>query len=327
MKYKIFKLLNKYQNSELLHFFLSSYSNSGVMPEEKNDKDYVFGAGNEINKQILQADGQWFDYLPEDELQNKGHETMSCTCHALHNVIEILAKRKWKNNWNKSDRFLAKLSGVTSQGNSMRRVLDTFNRVGAVNEDVWPHLQGMTWSEYYKPVPSEIQGKAQAFLIDYRMNYETSSTHPNALMEMLKYSPLYIAGYAWYKQGEYYRSYGQANHAFVLIGYEKGKCWYAYDSYSPHIKKLAWDFQFVSPRVIYLNRVNASFNMSAIKQLQNRGLKYIMRVTLNGEIYELTDDGLKFIDPQKWNDLNVKLNADAKKLIGITEDFYNTLIN
>jgi hypothetical protein len=89
-KSKLFKLCLKYP-------FLSRFiriHNDGFIKEDLKPEDYTLGASPLI-KGVLQADGQWDEFLPTDERQSgRRIETMACTCFSCLNVLETLAKRK-----------------------------------------------------------------------------------------------------------------------------------------------------------------------------------------------------------------------------------------
>lgn len=304
--------------------------NYGFLQEKLKPEDYIFGGLTSLNKKILQPDGQWTDYLPTDERQSgRMIESMACTCFSLLNVIEMLAKRKGYGDWNKSDRFTAKLSGTGENGNLQNRVLDSVRKNnGSVDEEIWPSkINEFNWSQFYSLIPQDIQKKGMTFINDFELGYEAVWSTANALKEALKYSPLYIAGFAWSNNGGLYRSYGSPNHAFTLVGYVEGQYWLAYDSYEPFLKKLAWDYKIYYPKVITLNRVGEKFNMGEIANLMKRGFQYIILPQKAGEIYELTSEGLKYISPDDWNTLAVQISADQKKLIGVSNEFYDKLIN
>jgi len=304
--------------------------NYGLLLEGLKEEDFVFGGLSGLSKKILQSDGQWTDYLPADERQSgRAIESMACTCFSLLNVIEMIAKRKGYGDWNKSDRFTAKLSGTSRNGNLQSRVLDSVRKKhGSVDEEVWAsNIDTFNWSQFYASIPAEVQDKGKTFINDFELGYEAVWSTPNALKEALKYSPLYIAGFAWSNSGGLYRSYGSPNHAFTLVGYVDGQYWLAYDSYNPFLKKLAWDYKIYYPKVITLNRVGEKFNMGEIANLIRRGFQYIILPQKAGEIFELSSEGLKYISPDDWNTLAVQTSAEQKKLIGISNEFYYKLLN
>ncbi len=304
--------------------------NYGLIPDTPRETDYIAGIFSSLDKKILQPDGQWTDYLPTDEKQQGRYvETMACTCFSLLNVLEMLAKKREFGDWNKSDRFTAKMSGVTQNGNSMNVVLDSVRKLnGTVQEQDWPaDIDNFNWSQFYAPVPQNIKDKGIIFVNDYEVGYEVVSNAPQALKQALTYSPLYVAGSAWAEnsKGLYY-TFGGANHAFTIVGYKDGEYWLAFDSYPEYLKKLAWNFQITYPKIVTLNLRGQSYNKIEIQNLISRGFIYIMRVLASGQIYRLDGDKLTYISPEEWNKINVQLSADQKKLVGISEDVYNKLL-
>lgn len=334
-------LFNLNHNFPNLYKHLSRYIqwNDGLIEEEISVDDYIFGGDSISGKEILQPDGQWLDISIADEVQRKGNlETMNCTNFALANGIELLHKRKYGFEINVSDRFMGKMSGVTSRGNSPRISLDSLRNNGTVEENTWTWLDDViTWNQYYCPISAEVISLGQDFVKKYDFGYEmVYGNYSNAIMDGLKYSPIYVSGYAWAKDGEYYRSYGAANHQFLIIGYIKDKCWFVKDSYSPFVKQLAWNFEFVNPRVLYLKARNNAEQI--LEGLLAKGIKYVMRTDSlgggRGQVYEITEDGLKELNEndkmdkeEKQQVMNawIKEQLTKKTLTGITETFYKNI--
>jgi len=298
--------------------------NKGLLKEEYDERDYKFGAVKK--RKLLREDGQWTTFLPKGELQKNPLETMACVSFSLLNIIEILNKLKFKANKNYSDRFLAKCSGTNEYGNSMREVLETLRKYyGAVREKQYAS-EFSTWNKYYKAIPQNILNMGQLWIKEYKLEYESVNSNTNQMMNALRFSPLYVGGFAWYRENGIYQSYGRANHCFVIVGYKQNEYWLAFDSYFPFVKKLAWDYKFSYVKSIFLEKKEKEYNQKAINELMNRNLKYIMTVERAGEIFRLTDNGLEYISPKEWNNINVKRTAEEKQLIGITTALYNNLI-
>lgn len=300
--------------------------NKGLLKDESDDRDYQFGAG--IERKVLREDGQWTEFLPEVEKQKNPIETMACTNFGLLNCIEIINKVKYNAVKNYSDRFLAKCSGTTHNGNSMRKVLETLRKYyGTVREKQYPS-DFSSWSNYYKAIPQNILNMAQLWIKEYKLEYESVNSSQNAILTALKYSPLYVAGFAWRRdKNGVYQSYGRANHCFTIVGYKQNEYWLAFDSYSPFLKKLDWNYKISYIKSIYLEKKETEYNQEAIAKLRDKGLEFLMTVERAGEIYRLTNDNkLQYISPKEWNNLNVKQTANEKKLVGITTALYNNLI-
>lgn len=64
-----------------------------------------------------------------------------------------------------SERFLAKMSGTTHEGNYQSKVLATIQKYGLVEDKDWPsEIPNFTWDEYYKDIPSSVIAKGQEWL-------------------------------------------------------------------------------------------------------------------------------------------------------------------
>jgi len=217
-------------------------------PEEKM-KDFEFGGTTKVIPIILQTDGQWTNFLPAYEYQNTNFETLACVTFSAINCLEILHKRKYCNEQNWSDRFTAKMSGTNHNGNSLYNVGESLRKLhGEVKQFLWKN-NALTWDEFYKDIPQDIQDAGLSTLNTYKIQYEwlrepfTSNVLKNALM----YSPIQIGIYAYGKlvNGIYQKpEVGQApNHAVTLIGYKEGEYWLIFDHYlGNEIRKLAWDY-------------------------------------------------------------------------------------
>lgn len=316
------KLVRKYP--QLSRFVRANW---GYIEEKLKPEDYHFGAVT--NKKILRPDGDWTSLTPTPERQSgRSIETMACTCFSAINVIETLIMVKFNLDVNYSDRFLAKLSGVTRNGNVQSKVMEAIRKVGLVKEEDYPsNLDTFTWDEYYKPLTADLYDKAHEFGDTYDFNYEAVTPTIPALIDSLRYAPLYVAGYAWSFDGTYFQSYGSPNHCFMLANIDQVIKWkQAFDTYEPFLKKLSPNYQIYYPKLFTLNKKGESFNLQEIAKLIARGFKYIIRPLGNGEIYELLPTGLKYISPQDWNTIAVQMSSDQKKLIGISEDLYSKLL-
>ena len=72
-------------NKEINHGYIEPV----VLPE-----DYRFGLGQVSLAQPLQLNGQWDEYLPIDEIQNRnGLETFGCTLYGSMSQLEILLRK------------------------------------------------------------------------------------------------------------------------------------------------------------------------------------------------------------------------------------------
>lgn len=219
-----------------------------LIRKQLSPTDDIFGAvSRSIGQEKQNVGGQWVDYLPIGERQyNSFMDSMSCVSYSALNCIEILQKYIWGDNVNYSDRFLAKMSGTTQNGNYTHIVADTLRNVGVVEEQDWP-MVGKTWDEYMDEIPDKVKEKANYFHEKYDVKYEF--VRKADIVDALEYAPLQVGVYAWPKpvDGVYSDVQGKArNHLVTLIGYEKDKHWLIFDHYENFVKKLAWDYNFGS---------------------------------------------------------------------------------
>ena len=135
--------------------------NLGVIIENK-PKDFVAGT---LPYEVLNPTGDWTVYLPTGEVQYSHYaDSMACVTFSCLNVLETQYKFLTGREINFSDRFIAKVSGTTQQGNSVQRVLDAINTYGLVLEEDYPAPKDFTWDEYYSEIPPEIFAKANKTL-------------------------------------------------------------------------------------------------------------------------------------------------------------------
>ena len=307
------------------------HSHDGLIEEEIQDEDYVMGDQRLGAKQILKDDGQYDLFLPEEEIQRgKRMESMNCTRFALLNDIETIAKTQYGKIWNRSDRFNS--VGVRRGGATMSSALSSVRKFyGTVDEKMWPvNWDTFTWEEYYKQIPVNIRAMGQAWIKEYEVGFERVPRNINLMKQALKYSPLYVSGFAWSFSRGLYRSYARPNHCFVIYGYEEGKCWKAFDSYSPYKKQLDWNFYFGTAYIITLKKKSLEYNQREINKLIARGFKFIQRTDIagggKGQVYRLTDSGLQELSQQEKVEIGFKSLADRKDMTGVWEKLYYNLI-
>lgn len=217
-----------------------------ILPTPVYGKDYIQGSPIQLRGTPIREDGQWDAFLPPFEKQKKSTETQACATFNTLACVEILQRAIFNGldtEW--SDRFTAKMSGTTKQGNDPHKVAETLRTKGCVYEEEWPFTDSMTWDEFYAGIPMDIQLRGQIrFKRVYSFGHEYAKTDPESMMDALRYSPLGVDVDAWNeKNGIYYRKHG-SNHWVCIYGYKKGKYWKCYDSYDDFTKKIDWNFGF-----------------------------------------------------------------------------------
>lgn len=322
-----FNLTNKYAWLGYLIQFNDGFDFKQQQIDDKNPNHYTMGSSPLIKK-VLQEDGQWIEYLPEDEMQRgRNVETMACVSFGKLNCIEILAKRLWNKEWNKSDRFTAKMSGTSRSGNIMSRVGDSVRNDGIVKQDKWENnIETFTWNEFYSEPTRDVKELGKNFIKKYSTGYEAVYNNKQTIKQALRFSPIWAAFCSWYlgSNGIYYKL-GSPNHVACIVGYTEEYV-LVYDSYAPHVKKVAWDNIFF-PKIVTLNDKDQVFDKKKIQKLKERGLRYLILPELGGQLYKILEDSLEYRKGQVLTDEIIRKLEMEGKIVGISnKDFYALLV-
>ena len=232
--------------------------NYGFIPDKIDlEKDYILGGLRSAPFEILVPSGQWLDFLPEGEKQNRqGVETFSCVSFGTLNLIEILLRRKFQELKNYSERFTAIVSNTGTTGNSPQAVAESVRKLGVVEDYKLPFVDGMSYELFFSPKPMSVEflidGKnwLEKFEVRHEFLFDSGDikTKQAKLIEGLKSGPLGVSVYAWHQRnGLYYKTDEMLdNHFVLLVGYEIGKRWIVYDSYleseGDFLKDLDWSY-------------------------------------------------------------------------------------
>lgn len=209
-----------------------------IVPE-----DYIFGGLTKIPKENLQPDKDWTPYLPMKEYQNLfGVETFACVTFTILNCVETLIKKKYNEERNYSDRFLAAISGTKEGGNSPKIVGEFLRKIGVVPQELWPFSENInTFDKFYEKVPPKLYKLANEFNAEWEFGYEY--VMPGGLEEALISSPLLMSVSAWHqdKDGYYYNPGVSNNHATTYVKAVSNDYRLVFDSYDSVSKKVKWD--------------------------------------------------------------------------------------
>jgi hypothetical protein len=220
---------------------------TGLLFSEK-PTGYILGVNSPIMAEDINEKGDWEDFLPEEEVQNKQFvfDTMSCATFSCLNVVETwinffiskdmltVAQLERLNKlgffvngkFNASDRFSAIMSGTTKNGNYLENVWESIRKYGLLPEKDLPFDPNFkTWEEYHDntKITEAMKTKAKEVLDIFSFAYEFVSLKKEdmGLIEnALKQSPIH-AGIPY-----------PATHAVEIF---KDK--YYFDTYSPFKKK------------------------------------------------------------------------------------------
>ena len=142
--------------------------------------------------------GDWESVLPPEERQsNDGGDSMSCVTFAILNGIETQEKYQTGFFQEYSDRWIAKMSGTTREGNYLWKVAENIRKIGLVKEESYPKPPApWTWGEYHKFIPADLQAKLEAegqeWLKKWDVKYESVAFDKESLMKHLKMAPLTV---------------------------------------------------------------------------------------------------------------------------------------
>ena len=155
-----------------------------------------------------------------------------------------------------SDRYTAKKSGTTRQGNSGVKVWDSIRKDGLVPEMDWPFpfLQRdpvFTWEDYYMDIPEDLNQLGKQFLDHFKISYEwvflnASFSPAEEIKKRLKQAPLQIFAPVCspWNTDKLIPScpIKVPQHATTVYSFDDGERFYDFDHYSPYRKQLAWDY-------------------------------------------------------------------------------------
>lgn len=260
---------------------------SGVILEKIVPTDYIFGV-SAIDNEIKCDSGDWTQFLPKNEKQRQGFESMCCTNFSSTSAIEILMTRlielklisvgnlKWLSDngylddtghINFSDRFDALISGTKlNEGNTLKAPADAKHKYGLIPEKLLPWTDNQVDYFNKSKITPTMYSLGKEFLTRFSINYEM--VYRKDFVEALKVSPLATAVYAWdgNNNGVYYKVNNNINHAVPII--KKPDTWNIFDSYDPFIKKLANDFIFFDYGIRYIIRENTIDEEDVKKNMQ-----------------------------------------------------------
>ena len=237
--------------------------NYGFIEPEIKPEDFSVTLGSQVPFEILQVDGQWTKYTPEEETQTKrGQDVQNCTAFGTNSGLEVYFKRKFFLDVNFSDRYLGIMSGTRPPGNDPGKVVETLrSKAGCVDEMIMPFSDGMTVEGYYSPDPPTPETRAigREWLKRYYFRQEWTIEPGLPLEEQIKRlryylqsSPILVAVYAWAEQDGKHIRMGKDTHWCVIVGYVENDHWLVFDSYAPFLKKLDWNFGFNYAKRFYV---------------------------------------------------------------------------
>lgn len=208
-----------------MHDNLQEGQNTGVLVMAPRPSDFKAGGESGISFETRLQDGNWNVHRPFVEKQKFGiWETNACVTFSDLNCIETQIRWMLANNKippdhlkmlqeagylqdygnglevNLSDRFTAKMSGTTKDGNTLQAVVDSVRNDGAAAQGSWDYTQdqGTTfktwdtfWADFYVTPTPDVIAKAKLFLQVFDIAYEwvyiiNSPLFPNSPLSYIK---------------------------------------------------------------------------------------------------------------------------------------------
>jgi len=127
---------------------------TGYVKPKIEKKHHKLGDG-QFRGEALMPDGHgWIDYMPELEIQNKFFETMHCTVFNTIRPLVALAKKKYGEDWDKSERYSGVLGKLGTNGGSAHVVAEGIRTKGVIDQELLPWTPDLnSFWKYSQPRP------------------------------------------------------------------------------------------------------------------------------------------------------------------------------
>ena len=226
------------------------------------DKTHYFQGDGNVPRVVLQEDGNWEQFLPDPEEQNRrGIETYDCTGFAILNGIETLFLRLYGIKINYSDRWVGIIAETVEGGNDPHIVCEAIRKYGLIPEEMLPFSDDIQdIKEYYSFKGANIgdcyaEGRKWLSQYEFLHTWIFNENAPldekiNNMKIAYRYSPLPLAVSAWSKNNEglYFR-FGDDNH--LTMSYKMNN---AFDSYPEFKKELTNEFNYYFVKRLYISK-------------------------------------------------------------------------
>lgn len=274
--------------------------NTGVIEVGPQGVDYIHGATSEIQEVVRLTSGDWSTYMspgkpqklmgvqaPQDGFNTNGVDFLDCVSCAANDYIQAfmnwmiatgampaahLAWLKSKGYLDAnglldfSNRFTAKMSGTTVNGNSLPTVGQSIRTVGLVPDSVWPTpvaaIQANPseyWNLYYATIPANVIALGKEFTTWFEEEYEWvfypgSPASAATVKNALTLSPLQIctAVCAGWNTANPIQGCGAGSDHSTLLLKETNGIGTIEDHYIPYTKNIAstYDITYAMRHVI-----------------------------------------------------------------------------
>ena len=317
--------------------------------DKSSKKDWYQNLGSNKVKEVLFPSGDCEPFIPKWETQVGLYgDTRACVSFSALDCIETTLAKMGENDGiikgilemlelyddnkdiNCSDRFIAKLSGTTRQGNWFSKVGDAIRDYGILPEKYldFPYKQRtpvFAWDDYYEDVSVENLSKGLMFNKFFDIHYTYFPVNSTDIREQLKYGAIQISySTSSPKENGIYQNqtvYHTPNHAIIIYKVESDGTILGLDHYERDGKghiKFAPDFQFGYTGLQYNIR---------LKQLEETPMNIKekqMYLLVEGASQKLAlgiEGKLMFFKDK----LDTALNSNWKKPIGVGISDWNSV--
>lgn len=166
-------------------------------------EDWVAGSIGALSFEERNPSGDWRPYLPTREKQKGKEDSMSCVSFSALSSIEMQEKFLTGKENNYSDRWIAKMSGTTADGNYLWKVGDAVRNLGLVAETSYPAPANFTFDQYHAEIPAAKKAELLAEGSVWKQKWDVKTEFINTsiglwtsvkedLMKHLKHAPIQI---------------------------------------------------------------------------------------------------------------------------------------
>jgi hypothetical protein len=325
---------------------------SGLLIQAPRPTDFIVGGEDYmIGADIINPSGNWDNYYSKGERQSGVYfDSMACASFSANNIIEARLNFQLRNNqlppaivtrcielgyivdneFNFSDRFLAKVSGTTRTGNYFVNVWDAIRKYGLVPEKMWTYdpllrTPAFDWDDYYAPIPQAVYNSGLEFLKMFDVTYAWllagGSASDEQYQSWLKVSPvqLGVGTCSGWNSGAPVKACGsKVNHAIALSSVDGDKKKIV-DHYVPFVKELEAGYAvpfairgIASPRLDYNGGINTPIDSSFGKRFSG---KMLLAAEARGELWYVTPSGQRVKIGQKPEEVATFLKAVNDKKV------------
>lgn len=273
---------------------ITKVKNYGYIEEPVTEDQYFLGA-NLLPLTEIRPDGQWDEFLPVYECQERGRfDSMNCSNYGTLNCFETLYKCLSGEELNWSERYTGVMTGTTRRGNDPHKVAEVIRKeCGLIPESELPFSENIdAWHEYYFPNPmtGKFLDMGRSFLQSFALGHEwvftggSVKSKQRLLVEALKFSPIGVSVRAWNfndSTGLYFKKDGESDtHWCMLYGYEYGKFWKVYDHYNQSFKHLEWNYDFDRAKRYFIEKITPEqqHKVGLLTQLRDLLIQLLIKI-------------------------------------------------